>query len=84
MWLGPRLRLVFVAAAAVTERDSQSIPTGLITLTVNEFRQFFDAGLLTTQDSYTNEDLIGYGRGQVGDQDLRYGSHHNEIHPLPT
>jgi len=39
----------FLAVATATERDSQPIPTGLITLTVNEFRRLFDALLLTTR-----------------------------------
>ena len=36
----------FLAVATATERDTQPTPTGLITLTVNEFRRLFDALLL--------------------------------------
>ena len=40
----------FLAVATATERDAQPTPTGLIALTVNEFRRLFDALLLVTQD----------------------------------
>jgi hypothetical protein len=36
----------FLAVATAAERDAQPTPTGLITLTVNEFRRPFDALLL--------------------------------------
>ena len=36
----------FLAVATATERDTHPTPTGLITLTVNEFRRLFDALLL--------------------------------------
>ena len=36
----------FLAVATATERDTRPTPTGLITLTVNEFRRLFDALLL--------------------------------------
>ena len=36
----------FLAVATAAERDTQPTPTGLITLTVNEFRRLFDALLL--------------------------------------
>ena len=38
----------FLAVATAIERDTAPTPTGLITLTVNEFRRLFDALLLTT------------------------------------
>ena len=39
----------FLAVATAAERDTRPAPTGLITLTVNEFRRLFDALLLATQ-----------------------------------
>jgi hypothetical protein len=39
----------FLAVATAIERDSVPTPTGLITLTVNEFRRLFDAILLATR-----------------------------------
>ena len=36
----------FLAVATAIERDTAPTPTGLITLTVNEFRRLFDALLL--------------------------------------
>ena len=36
----------FLAVATAIERAAQSAPTGLIELTVNEFRRLFDALLL--------------------------------------
>lgn len=38
----------FLAVATADERDHRPTPTGLITLTVNEFRRLFDALLLGT------------------------------------
>ena len=38
----------FLAVATATERDTRPTPTGLIALTVNEFRRLFDALLLAT------------------------------------
>jgi hypothetical protein len=38
----------FLAVATATERDTTPTPTGLIALTVNEFRRLFDALLLIT------------------------------------
>lgn len=43
----------FLAVATATERDTQPTPTGLIALTVNEFRRLFDALLLVTQHTVT-------------------------------
>jgi len=39
----------FLAVATAAERDTQPPPTGLITLTVNEFRRLFDALLLAAK-----------------------------------
>src|SRR5262249_54717382 len=49
-WTTPgMLARAFLAVA--TERDIQPTPTGLITLTVNEFRRLVDALLLTTSQT---------------------------------
>jgi SRSO17 transposase len=50
----------FLAVATATERDTQPTPTGLIALTVNEFRRLFDALLLTTH--YTITTLLAWSR----------------------
>lgn len=44
----------FLAVACATERDTTATPTGLIMLTVNEFRRLFDALLLTTGHTITS------------------------------
>ena len=44
----------FLAVATATERDTQPTPTGLITLTVNEFRRLFDALLLVAHHTITS------------------------------
>jgi hypothetical protein len=41
----------FLAVATAIERDTTPTPTGLITLTVNEFRRLFDALLLATRQT---------------------------------
>jgi len=41
----------FLAVATAIERDTAPTPTGLITLTVNEFRRLFDALLLATRQT---------------------------------
>ena len=43
----------FLAVATATERDHTPTPTGLIALTVNEFRRLFDAMLLVTHHTLT-------------------------------
>jgi SRSO17 transposase len=43
----------FLAVATAIERDHAPTPTGLITLTVNEFRRLFDALLLATNHTLT-------------------------------
>ena len=50
----------FLAVATATERHSQPTPTGLIALTVNEFRRLFDALLLTTRHTITS--LLAWSR----------------------
>ena len=50
----------FLAVTTATERDIQPIPTGLITLTVNEFRRLFDALLLVTRHTITS--LLAWSR----------------------
>ena len=43
----------FLAVATATERDTRPTPTGLITLTVHEFRRLFDALLLAAKHTVT-------------------------------
>jgi SRSO17 transposase len=43
----------FLAVATATERDAQPTPSGLIALTVNEFRRLFDALLLAARHTLT-------------------------------
>ncbi|MBS1694032.1 MAG: IS701 family transposase [Actinobacteria bacterium] len=50
----------FLAVATAIERDTQPTPTGLITLTVNEFRRLFDALLLVTKHTVTS--LLAWSR----------------------
>jgi hypothetical protein len=50
----------FLAVATATERHSQPTPTGLIMLTVNEFRRLFDALLLVTTHTVTS--LLAWSR----------------------
>jgi SRSO17 transposase len=50
----------FLAVATATERHSQPTPTGLIMLTVNEFRRLFDALLLVTTHTVTG--LLAWSR----------------------
>ena len=50
----------FLAVATATERHSRPTPTGLIMLTVNEFRRLFDALLLTTRHTITS--LLAWSR----------------------
>jgi SRSO17 transposase len=50
----------FLAIACAIERDTTPTPTGLITLTVNEFRRLFDALLLTTH--HTIATLLAWSR----------------------
>jgi SRSO17 transposase len=50
----------FLAVATAIERDTTPTPTGLITLTVNEFRRLFDALLLAT--NHTIPTLLAWSR----------------------
>jgi SRSO17 transposase len=50
----------FLAVATATERDTAPAPTGLIALTVNEFRRLFDALLLTAKHTLTS--LLAWSR----------------------
>jgi len=50
----------FLAVATATERDTRPTPTGLIALTVNEFRRLFDALLLATTHTITT--LLAWSR----------------------
>lgn len=50
----------FLAVATAIERDTTPTPTGLITLTVNEFRRLFDALLLAT--NHTVATLLAWSR----------------------
>jgi len=50
----------FLAVATAAERDAQPTLTGLIALTVNEFRRLFDALLLTTSRTITT--LLAWSR----------------------
>ncbi|MGH3969685.1 MAG: IS701 family transposase [Mycobacterium sp.] len=50
----------FLAVATATERDVGPTPTGLITLTVNEFRRLFDALLLAAHHTITT--LLAWSR----------------------
>ena len=50
----------FLAVATAIERDTMPTPTGLIALTVNEFRRLFDALLLTAKHTITS--LLAWSR----------------------
>jgi len=50
----------FLAVATAIERDTAPTPTGLIALTVNEFRRLFDALLLTA--THTLNSLLAWSR----------------------
>lgn len=50
----------FLAVATAIERDTTPTPSGLITLTVNEFRRLFDALLLVTTHTITT--LLAWSR----------------------
>jgi SRSO17 transposase len=50
----------FLAVATATERATRPCPTGLIMLTVNEFRRLFDALLLTANHTVTS--LLAWSR----------------------
>jgi SRSO17 transposase len=50
----------FLAVATASERDIAPTPTGMIALTVNEFRRLFDALLLTATNTLTS--LLAWSR----------------------
>jgi SRSO17 transposase len=50
----------FLAVTTAIERETQPTPSGLITLTVNEFRRLFDALLLVTNHTITS--LLAWSR----------------------
>jgi SRSO17 transposase len=64
----------FLAVATATERDNQPTPTGLITLTVNEFRRLFDALLLATRHTITT--LLAWSRWRRRHQHRARQSHY--------
>src|SRR4029077_11000087 len=64
----------FLAVATATERHSRPTPTGLIMLTVNEFRRLFDALLLTTR--YTITSLLAWSRWRRQHQSRARLSHY--------
>lgn len=70
----------FLAVATATERDTQPTLTGLITLTVNEFRRLFDALLLTAKHTITS--LLAWSRWrrrhQYRAQQSHYRRHQNQ------
>jgi SRSO17 transposase len=65
----------FLAVATATERDIQPTPTGLIMLTVNEFRRLFDALLLVTRHTITS--LLAWSRWRRQHQYRARLSHYN-------
>ena len=68
----------FLAVATATERDTTPTPTGLITLTVNEFRRLFDALLLATNRTITS--LLAWSRWRRQHQ---YRARRSHYRPLP-
>ena len=64
----------FLAVATATERDSHPTPTGLIMLTINEFRRLFDALLLTTRHTVAN--LLTWSRWRRQHQHRARQSHY--------
>ena len=64
----------FLAVATAAERDTQPTPTGLITLTVNEFRRLFDALLLAAKRTLAN--LLAWSRWRRKHQHRARQSHY--------
>ncbi|MDT5131565.1 MAG: hypothetical protein QOE41_876 [Mycobacterium sp.] len=64
----------FLAVATAIERDVQPTPSGLIALTVNEFRRLFDALLLTAK--HTLASLLAWSRWRRRHQYRARQSHH--------
>jgi hypothetical protein len=69
----------FLAVATATERDTAPTPTGLIMLTVNEFRRLFDALLLATHR--TLESLLAWSRWRRRHQYRAHQSHYRRRQP---
>ena len=68
----------FLAVATATERDAQPTPTGLITLTVNEFRRLFDALLLAARHTITT--LLRWSAWRRRHQHRARESHYRRRH----
>lgn len=66
----------FLAVATAIERDTALTPTGLITLTVNEFRRLFDALLLATGHTITS--LLAWSRWRRRHQYRARQSHYRK------
>jgi SRSO17 transposase len=70
----------FLAVATAIERDTRAAPTGLIELTVNEFRRLFDALLLGARTTVTN--LLSWSnwrrRHQHRARECHYRRHANQ------
>ncbi len=67
----------FLAVATAIEREHTATPTGLIELTVNEFRRLFDALLLAAKPSL--DSLLAWStwrrRHQARARDCHYRHH---------
>jgi SRSO17 transposase len=66
----------FLAVATAIERDAVPTPTGLIALTVNEFRRLFDALLLATR--HTIATLLAWSRWRRRHQYRARQSHYRK------
>jgi hypothetical protein len=66
----------FLAVATAIERDAVPAPTGLIALTVNEFRRLFDALLLATR--HTIATLLAWSRWRRRHQYRARQSHYRK------
>jgi SRSO17 transposase len=66
----------FLAVATAIERDTAPTPTGLITLTVNEFRRLFDALLLITHGTVAS--LLAWSRWRRQHQYRARQSHYRK------
>jgi SRSO17 transposase len=69
----------FLAVATANQRDTAPTPTGLIMLTVNEFRRLFDALLLATH--HTLESLLAWSRWRRRHQYRARQSHYRRRQP---
>jgi hypothetical protein len=74
-WTTPAmLAHTFLAVATAIERDHAPTPSGLIELTVNEFRRLFDA--LLPGAKHTIDTLLAWSRGQRRHQARARERHH--------